>query len=200
MIFLLVENADSEIKDDIIKQAINAAIRSRDMDTFKYLFSKGISMQGLLIRAIRDSDLTVVKTILEYNHTPEFINEIEINKTALHEAIYCSRNDIVEYLLQLPGIDPSVSVDSVRTPLIEAVDFDNLEAVDLILKYYGDSIKDQGSQIHNAFKQIITKRSRRNRMDQGSENERLIFGRLLDIKRNLIQLVIMKKIFFLTQY
>lgn len=45
------------------------------------------------------------------------------------------RNEIMEYLLKQEGIDPSISVDLINTPLIEAAKENNDVAVGLILDF-----------------------------------------------------------------
>lgn len=53
------------------------------------------------------------------------------------------RNKIIEYLLKQEGIDPSISVNLINKPLIEAIKESNDVAVGLILDFYGDNIKYQ---------------------------------------------------------
>lgn len=202
ILILLIENSDDDFKDDIFTESLQAAINAKDTEIIDYLIKKGVNLHSLLLQAIKESDLTTVRAILEYNHTPEFINQIGAQGTPLHAAVRWDKKDIVELLLQTQGIDPSISIDSVKTPLIEAVSLNNLESVNLILDFYGESIKNQGYQIHNAFKAILAKQSTRNynmpdidvnmnnRMMFGfnnfdTTNERLIFVRLLDIKKDL---------------
>lgn len=48
-----------------------------------------------------------------------------------------------------------------NTPLIEAVKKSNDVAVGLILDFYGDNIKYQGKQIHEAIQIILKKQSER---------------------------------------
>ena len=126
--------------------------------------------EDLLIKAVEFSDLEIIKTIVEFNYSVEFINRIGEFGTALFQAvknisknqnnfisssnykkIMRSKLQIIKYLLSLKGIDPSISVDSINTPLIEAVKINNIEAVQLILDFYGDNIKYQGKQIHDAI-------------------------------------------------
>lgn len=72
-----------------------------------------------------------------------------------------SRNEIIEFLLKQEGIDPSISVDLINTPLIKAVKEKNDVAVGLILGFYGDNINYQGNQIHEAIQIILKNQSER---------------------------------------
>lgn len=131
------------------------------------------------------SKLEVIKIILELNHSEECINRVGKNGTALFEVersptnkmiiqkinklpnayreprieeITKQKNKIIEYLLKQEGIDPSISIDSINTPLVEAVRNENVWAVGLILDFYGDRIKDQGKQIYDAI-EVLTKKN-----------------------------------------
>ncbi|KAK8837430.1 hypothetical protein M9Y10_036425 [Tritrichomonas musculus] len=176
IIILLINNETNlEIKNELINDSLKGVLCSNNVEILKFLISNKIDFNGLLIKAVKSSNLEVVKTILDHNHSLEFINEVGFSGTALFEAVRNSKNDMVHHLLQVKGIDPSISVDSFETPLVEAVNKNNVEAVDLILNFYGDDIKDQGIQIQNALKQS-------QRRNPNNYKEQLIYKKLSSIK------------------
>lgn len=123
----------------------------------------------------------MVKTILDYNHSPDCINQIRPKGTALFISVSNCKNDLVELLLHLPGIDPSISIDSYNTPLIEAADKNNLEALNMLIEFYGDDIRNQGIQIQEALKKIINKSSTTN--DKNKNNNQIGYGKFARLQK-----------------
>lgn len=117
-------------------------------------------------------------------------NEYENRESRLEK-----KNQVIEYLLKQEGIGPSISVDSINTPLVEAVKKNNYVAFNLIVDFYGGSIKDQGKQIHDALFVILNKQSERikkkmeNRnnfvgnKDSSVNKEQIIIRELLSLKK-----------------
>lgn len=103
-------------------------------------------MKNLLIKAIQNwiSIEIIIMILFNNKFQPECINHIGSDGTALFIAASKEKNDIVKLLLQKKGIDPIISIDSINTPLVEAVTKKNIEAFDMIIKFYGNDIVNQG--------------------------------------------------------
>lgn len=159
----------------------------------------------MLLNAAMFSNLEVIKIILELKHSEEYINRVGKNGTALFEVIRSptnkmiiqklnkipnayreprieeitkQKNKIIEYLLKQEGIDLSISIDSINTPLVEAVRNENVGAIGLILDFYGDRIKDQGKQIFDAI-EVITKQN----SYHYEENDKMILKKFLKVRK-----------------
>ena len=201
----MINETKIEIKDRLIKESFKAAISTNNIEILKFLIERKYEFKDLLLNAAMVSNLEVIKIILELNHSEEYINRVGKNGTALFEVLRSTtnktiiqkinklpnsfrkprideivkqKNKIIKYLLKQEGINPSISIDSINTPLVEAARNENVEAVGLILNFYGDRIKDQGKQIYDAIEVINKKNSFR-----FTENDKNNLKQLLKVRK-----------------
>lgn len=106
-------------------------------------------------------------------------NEYENRESRLEK-----KNQVIEYLLKQEGIDPSISVDSINTPLVEAVKKNKIVSFNLIGDFYGNSIKDQGKQIHDVLCVILNKQSERIKKKMENRNNFVLKQRFFRKQRS----------------
>mgnify|MGYP001081063614 CR=1 FL=1 len=68
------EKRISEAKSKLIMESYKAALSTNNIEILKFLMTNKYEFKELLIKAVEISNFKVIKTILEINHSVEFIN------------------------------------------------------------------------------------------------------------------------------
>lgn len=151
----LINNTDPELQENYSK-CIYGSIKKKNKDLTEYLCNRfGVLNDFDFTFVVRQLDLDLVNIFLKYNSQSEFINQVRNNGTALSTAVYYSCTPIVKRLLSIPGINASIPFNGYETPLSIAVKNNNLEIVDILINFYGDSIKNKTRELDEVMKIII---------------------------------------------
>ena len=178
-LFLLIESDSHDAKERIF-DCIDEAISKKNQNLVEYLLKNDAPCVNGLIKAVETNDIDIVNLILKYRNKPSFINKKSPKGTALNIAVSNNNLSIVERLLSLPGINPSIYCSSNETPLIKAIINLNLEIINKIIAFYGNDNPDLKWQLEKAIDYILI----HNENDSNKEKNKksMILYRLLEIK------------------
>ncbi|KAK8839179.1 hypothetical protein M9Y10_032106 [Tritrichomonas musculus] len=145
---LLWDHANHSVIESFKKNILIDAIRKQNKDIVKFLLEKGVAYDNALFEATSYSDIEIVKIIIDHDSSPSFINKISEKGTALNIAVSSNKKEIVELLLSVQGINPSLYYESHKAPLITAIEKNNIDLINLILDFYGDNIQSEAWQLN----------------------------------------------------
>lgn len=129
-------------------------MNKNNKEAFQILLPQNLYYSEALYFAVFFNDIESVNKVLEHNSKPSIVNKNYINGTVLNYAVSMNYLDIVKRLLSVPGIDVNLCSIQDDPPLIVAIKSLNIEATDLLLDFYGDTIQSQLNQICFALSEL----------------------------------------------
>ncbi|KAK8894591.1 hypothetical protein M9Y10_023027 [Tritrichomonas musculus] len=135
----IIKSIDPKIKF-LFYECVHEAILNKNKKLIEIIFEEKPPKGNELFEGVQTEDIEIVDLILKYNSEPSFVNKVTVDGTCLCLAVNLRNKEIVERLLCVPGIDLNL-YDSRRnqTPLAIAVEYRDLELVDIILNYIDNS-------------------------------------------------------------
>ena len=180
-----INNIPPLIKKLFIENNLKIAIVYKNVHLIKYLLDNNARSERALIMAANTNDIKIVELVLEYFDL-RFINEITEEGTALTIAAEKSNLEIVNKLLSIEGIDPSLVNSRYLTALMIAMMNQEDEICKSILDFYGENLKDQTFQLDRAIQMLLTLELRNKSYFCGKKDQ--------DLKINQKMISILKRI------
>ncbi|KAK8880500.1 hypothetical protein M9Y10_003176 [Tritrichomonas musculus] len=150
----LLDQVDSDLKESFSTYFFLEAYEQNNKEAFQILLPQNLYYSEALYFAVFFNDIESVNKVLEHNSKPSIVNKNYINGTVLNYAVSMNYLDIVKRLLSVPGIDVNLCSIQDDPPLIVAIKSLNIEATDLLLDFYGDTIQSQLNQICFALSEL----------------------------------------------
>ena len=150
----LFDKFNPELKESLSRILFNESIKHKNKVVFESFIENNLDNRQLLTGAVSLRDIKLVKNVLAYKSNPSFINQVFKEGTALTIAASNGDIEIVQTLLELPGIDPNLSDEKGFTPLIIAISQLNTEMIGIFIDFYGDEIKYQTWQFRRSISAI----------------------------------------------
>jgi ankyrin repeat protein len=132
-------------------RAIPISIEYLQNEITSYLISFNPHSSNCLLAAVKSKSIEVVTKLLEIDHSPEFVNQISSEGTALCAAAAIGHLEILKLLLSIPGINADLYNEFHETPLIIACRFKHFEIVKSLIDFYGDRLHRESAQLNNAL-------------------------------------------------
>ena len=141
--FSLIKNSFPGIQIQTNEYLLSDAIKSHNKELVDYLLKNGAPIKNCLFLAVLDGYLDIVDIILKYYNEPSIVNKNSKDGTILHVAIDRSDVQMVKRILKIPGIDPLLYNNEMKSALYMAILSKNMEIIEEILDFLGQRISEK---------------------------------------------------------
>jgi ankyrin repeat protein len=141
-----------ERQREIAAQSIEKAIEEQNLDLVDLFSSLGVSGENLCLAAEKSS-LEIVKKLVSRGDSPDIVNARNSEQsTPLTLATQHSKDDIALFLLNCPGIDPSIHDRQHMTPLVCAALHGRVLVAKAIIEHYGTAVRERIPEVNRALR------------------------------------------------
>jgi hypothetical protein len=127
-------------------------------EILRILFSVEQSFRYCLRSLVEYGDVEIVRIVLKRDSSPEYVNEVSEEGTALCVAVKRGHLEMVELLLSVPGINADLCDRHGRTPLVLAARFHYWGIMKALIDFCGDHLNDCPGQVNQAILAALTER------------------------------------------